>query len=595
MLNLLHQTLLNCGYSYVKAQHIPRDSQLLVYDQARGFYVKDYDTAGGVFKIALSFHGDPHIELPDAYVLNSPKQYCGLLLPHINFGWYLCYVEVMEADWDPNNLIDTYRQVDRQIQLTLDCAVASVAKGSPEDLEMEGEFASYWLGDKKVFLLSNAKEGRDLQCLIAIDRPDNINQFKEGNEEWIAYHADEQLERNEWLKQRNLKPRDNTRILTRCFKIKPSRLAGMSWPPQDLKSVFKWLSDVDRSAMIRILDYFIANPVKRHLLMLDVHHQDMVALFVELNQKATSLRRYSGKANSRKAAKSSVKHNALAIGLSSRNSCVKFTRLDVTRADREVILKRNRPRPAVGDLSGKRIALIGCGTIGGYLSGLLLRAGAGCGKANFHLYDRDIFSPQNFGRHALTVSHFGRNKAIALAETLKTSIHIANKVEGFSSHFQITAENLKRYDIIIDATGRPPVSKRIAKIAYSMASDKRPIIVHGFNDGNGRASKVLIDDGSCCYGCLLANSSFYNPEGVDRRFANIDVNLERHISCGSTYTPYDAAVSVTTASMMQEAVLASLELKMPWTYSEHMFDGSQSKLSHHLPRHSKCEICNELL
>jgi molybdopterin/thiamine biosynthesis adenylyltransferase len=577
----------------VKAQHVPKDSQLLVYDQARGFYVKEYDTAGGVFKIALSFRGDPHTELPDAYVLDSPKQYIGLLLPHINFGWYLCYVEVMEADWDPNNLKDTYRQVDKQIQLTLNCAVASVTKGSPEDIEMEGEFASYWLGDKKVYLLSDIKEGSDLQCLVAINEHNSENRPIGKSEEWIAYCASEQLERNKWLKQRNLKPRDSTRILTRYFKIKPSRLAGISWPPQDLKSVFKWLSKVDRPAMIRILNYFVTNPAKRHLLMLDVHHQDMVALFVEFNQNAISLGRYSGNARFRKSVKCPVKHNALAIYLSSRNSCVKFTRLDVTRADREVTLRRNRPRPEVGDLSGKRIALIGCGTIGGYLSGLLLRAGAGCGEANFHLYDRDTFGPQNFGRHVLTATYFGRNKALALVETLKLSIHLANKIEGFSSHFLIAEEHLNRYDIVIDATGRPPVSKRLAKVVHSMPSGKRPIIVHGFNDGNGRASKVLVDDGSCCYGCLLADSFYYNTDGVDKRFTSIDVNLERRISCGSTYTPYDAAVSVITASMMQEAVLASLELKRPWTYSEHMFGGSQSKLPFHVARHPKCEICND--
>ncbi|WP_212687227.1 E2/UBC family protein [Undibacterium luofuense] len=587
----MHQILLGCGYRYTKTQHLPQKNPLLIHDKATGFYVKEYSTAGGAFKIALSFSGDPHIELPDAYVLNSPEQYRGCLLPHINFGWYLCYVEEMEADWNPNDLDGTYHQVDQQIQLTLDSSVSSVVEGTPDDVELEGEFSSYWLGDKTVYLLSEAEEGQNLQCLVAIAEPNKARPISKENEEWVAYHASHESECKIWLKQRSLMDSDSARILTRGFKIKPSRLAGVSWPPEDLKSVFEWLSEVDRAALIRILEHFVTNPVKRHLLLLDVLHQDMVALYVEFNLKATALGSYSVKKSRQKGTGRTVKHNALATGLSGKTSCNKFDRLSVTRADRKTILTRNRPRPEVGDLSGKRIALIGCGTIGGYLSGLLLRAGAGCGKGNFHLYDGDTFGPQNYGRHALTVTHFGQNKAVALAENLKSTIHLASQIEGIPLSFPITTEHLRRYDIVIDATGRPPVSKRLAKLINSMSSEQRPIVVHGFNDGNGRSSKVIVDDGHCCYGCLQADPTFYNQDGVDLRFKDIDHKSERHISCGSTYTPYDAAVSVITASMMQEAVLASLEPERPWTYSEHMFDGSRSRSSRHLSRQPKCGIC----
>ena len=74
MLSDLHQVLLGCGYRYAKAQHIPSNSPLLAYNKARGFYVKDYKTAGGEFNVALSFTTDPHITLPAAYVLKSPDQ-----------------------------------------------------------------------------------------------------------------------------------------------------------------------------------------------------------------------------------------------------------------------------------------------------------------------------------------------------------------------------------------------------------------------------------------------------------------------------------------------------------------------------------------
>ncbi|MEK5749918.1 ThiF family adenylyltransferase, partial [Acinetobacter nosocomialis] len=59
------------------------------------------------------------------------------------------------------------------------------------------------------------------------------------------------------------------------------------------------------------------------------------------------------------------------------------------KSDRDTILSRNRSRPEIGDLRTKKIALIGCGTIGGYLAELLIRAGAGMGTKSLDLFDHD--------------------------------------------------------------------------------------------------------------------------------------------------------------------------------------------------------------
>ncbi|WP_353742835.1 E2/UBC family protein [Pseudomonas fluorescens] len=593
MLSDLHQALLSCGYQYTKAQHIPSGTPLRISDTAKGFYVKSYGTAGGEFSIALSFAADPHITLPSAYILKIPDQFRGRLLPHINMGWYLCYVQEMEADWDANDLRGTYSLVNSQIQLTLDAAVASAIQGEPDDQELEGEFSSYWLPDKKVFLLSDAVEKVELQCMVAVNGH-GAGKSDASGEEWIAYEKEDESEFKEWMKQRELTLRDDKSFLTSYFKIKPSRLAGVVWPPEDLRSVIQWLTEVDLSARGRILDHFVNNPVKRHVLLFDVHHQDLVGLYVELNIDATGLNTYPKKNNRKKRTGRVAKSGTLISCLSAKRSVIKFIRIGVTRADKKTILSRNRRRSAIGNLSNQRIALIGCGTIGGYLAGLLLRSGAGCGNARFDLYDHDSFGPQNFGRHTLSTANFGQNKAVAIAASLKSSTHLSCIVEGKSSRFSIDPELLKLYDIVIDATGRPPVAKRLAHVVRTMPLTKRPRLVHGFNDGNGRASKVLIDDGSCCFGCLLADPAFYK-NGLDMRFSEIDSNEERFVSCGNTFTPYDAAVSVITASMMQEAVLSILEPKLSWTYSEHMLDGNRSRQPRHLPRQTTCKICYDQL
>lgn len=98
---------------------MPKGILLDTKSRRKGYYVKEYSTKGGVFVIALVLWNDPHIQLPFAYILQQPEQYKGRLLPHINFGFCLCYVTQMEADWNSNDLKSTYQDVDEQIQLTV--------------------------------------------------------------------------------------------------------------------------------------------------------------------------------------------------------------------------------------------------------------------------------------------------------------------------------------------------------------------------------------------------------------------------------------------------------------------------------------------
>lgn len=592
MLSYLHQILLGCGFSFTKVQQLPKDTPLSSFDRASGFYVKDYETSSGTFQVALSFRGDPHIELPWACVLSYPEQYIGKLIPHLNFGWFLCYVQQMEADWDSNDLLSTYKAVDAQISDTLNKAVESIDAESDANAEaLEGEFSAYWLPEKTVYLLSEPVKGKSLHCQITVKKSPSSRERKPNDEEWVVYHQDNSTGYQKWLEQRELETIGSD-FLAHYVCVKPSCLVGVNWPPKSFGALLEWLAKVDPGGRSKILDCISRNPVKRHVILLDVFQQDIIGLCIDIDLKVTPLNRCSKGSKRRNKNGSSMKLSKLATSLSGKRGVLSFGRLGVIRADQKSILNRNRQRPEIGNLSLKRVALIGCGTIGGHLASLLLRAGAGCGSSHFHLFDDDTYNPQNFGRHPLATSDFGSSKSVALASTLHASTHISCNIRGTGKSFKITPEELKNYDIVIDATGRPPVSRRLASVTRELPENKRPILIHGFNDGNGRASKVFVDNGDSCYGCMNSEPAFYK-RGVDLRFNNIDLLSERHVSCGSAYTPYDAAVSVITAGLMQEAALNCLEDQFPWTYSEHMFDGNRPMRPKFILKQQSCEICND--
>ncbi|EGR4214302.1 ThiF family adenylyltransferase [Vibrio metoecus] len=588
----LHQVLLSIGFQYAQAKKFPKETRFYNSSNKKGYYTKKYRVgeSGHSYSVALILPQDPHIELPYAYTYEVPDELKGKLIPHISHEGYVCYVEQMEADWNPNELITLYKAIDLQIQKTLEIASVSFIDKKKGNQELANEFVSYWAAERSLYLMSDCSRKFQYKTYAAhsLDDPCKTEFITVGNS---TSQQDITLENDEivsWLKQRRLTLTCDSvaGMPTFYVRVKPNQLSGITWPPESFKEVLLWLQKVDISARNHLVYVLSSSSSKRNLVLLDIEGQYPISIYLELNTNLRTDR--LGKNSRKKGSASSVKHIALTMG--SRHFCSNFTRVSVVKADRKTLQSRNKKRPQ--DLSKYRIALIGCGTIGGYLAHLLLRSGAGCGTSPFHLYDADTYNPQNFSRHPLTARSFGANKAEELAHDLKSSIHISKNIVGHNKNFLITEVNLRAYDIVIDATGRPPVSKRLAFVVRSI-DVARPTLIHAFNDGNGRASKVMIDKGSSCYNCMRMDKSVHF-DGVDSRFSDIDLVKERHISCGNTYTSFDSAVSHVTAAIAQEAVLNSLESSPPWTYSEFVLDERfRTGKRRVLIKQNGCSICDK--
>lgn len=586
-LNLVHQTLLSCGYRYTAARELPDNIILNNKDRRVGYYLKDFNTKLGDFTVALKIWKDPHIKLPSAFIIKIPSVLHNKLIPHISIEGILCYIEQMEADWDPNDIPTTYCEVDFQIGQTIDNAILSLSSNADDKRELEGEFSSYWRPMETLFLLSKIDKNNSFKTKLSTSVwPDSSPRL-----EYISISCEE-INQNDiivkWLKQRYLN--ENTlntdEIPTHIINVKPSRLSGTNWPPLSFKKLLEWLAIIDHNARNKVIEKIITYGNKRNIFLFDVFQQDTIAAYIEIDKNHIDLNRY--KKNKKRNKKYSILNISEVIG--GKNVCIDFKRLDVIKADIDTLLSRNLPRQKIDNLSNKNIALIGCGTVGGYLSDLLIKNGAGSGSGKLDLYDDDNYSPHNFSRHILTMDYFNKNKAKSLEMQLKKSIHLNTNIHGYAEQFPLNISKLCLYDIIIDATGRPPLSKRMAYLLREISLKKRPLVIHAFNDGNGRASKVFVDNGNCCYGCMISNCEKYS-NGIDKRFLKLDLDKEKLKSCGSTYTPYDASVSQITASLTQTALLNSLGTEIQWTYYEHILDGSRPYKPQIITRKDNCKIC----
>jgi len=93
------------------------------------------------------------------------------------------------------------------------------------------------------------------------------------------------------------------------------------------------------------------------------------------------------------------------------------------------------------NLSGKKITLVGCGTIGSHLAKMLAQSGAGYGDGGrLTLIDQQIFNAGNIGRHLLGLPDIGRSKAIAVADMLSQlypELEIASTQADVLTRFRI--------------------------------------------------------------------------------------------------------------------------------------------------------------
>jgi molybdopterin/thiamine biosynthesis adenylyltransferase len=152
-------------------------------------------------------------------------------------------------------------------------------------------------------------------------------------------------------------------------------------------------------------------------------------------------------------------------------------------------------------LAGRKIALIGCGTIGGFLAAYLAQSGAGTLGGLLALFDRDVLMPSNLGRHLLGMPYLNRNKAVACADYIRSQFpHV--DVEGHGGDALEKLAMLSNYDLVIDATGEEALSIALNHHAVRRRPDFPPTLFVWIA-GNGGAAQAILCDGPdhACFKC----------------------------------------------------------------------------------------------
>ncbi|GJE46139.1 hypothetical protein AEGHOMDF_5339 [Methylobacterium soli] len=216
------------------------------------------------------------------------------------------------------------------------------------------------------------------------------------------------------------------------------------------------------------------------------------------------------------------------------------------RADAEYLFGRNLGR--MRNLSGKKILLAGCGTIGGFLAQQLAQCGAGAGKGTLALTDTDILSTGNLGRHLLGVPYLGRNKAEACAAFLKEQLPPL-AIEGHACDVRELDLRRESYDLIIDATGEEALSLALNERAVRTRPTTPPHLFVWLV-ANGAAAQCLLTGEAerACLKCL--KPALAGPPRFPVLRDGVEVETMANVSCGDAdYVPFPVSRSVAAAAL----------------------------------------------
>jgi hypothetical protein len=395
--------------------------------------------------------------------------------PHLGLGRNLCYLDRESVQ------MDRYQpaMVIARCLLKASETLEDIA-GNRQRLDVQGEFLANWIADEYPLLVWKQATR---QRLLSIQKAD------------LPHHADLFVITDDLAKTRaTLGDSKFTEAFENCVcefvvDARPS-FDPDHWPPKRLKEVLDWLGGW--------------NPALRKALLgklesVWTQERSFLAVIV-----STPSGRFGFSFTARYASPNDRRR--LAKKPSDRRQWILTKNPEITRFvcnDLSPGFIHTRNQRDGETLGGKRIAVVGCGAVGGYLATFLARLGAGWEGGSLKLYDTQQLRSENLGRHVLSVADLFRNKAEGVADLVRREFPYldvrARPVDA--------TEALDLFDakLVIDASGSSAISSALnaRNVELLKRGDASPAVLHVWVEGQGEAARGLLVDSlkHMCFEC----------------------------------------------------------------------------------------------
>lgn len=456
---------------------------------------------------ACELQVDPNFsEYPRVRLLERPPG-LPLVVPHLGVDCDICYIArgtVVLDVFDPVG--QTLACLDRATEVFQNIIAGELRN------DLEDEFYAYWGG---IFCLVDLRDARlGQQILKAVKNGPDI----------YPVVTDDLPRTQAKLKQLGWTTVDCPAVTFRVKTTAKPRPHNMRWPVENVQQLLEWQGLLDKQCRKKLLERIQQARSTAALSVVLIIESPLMTYGVWVHLRTNSATQREGW----------KKKEAPLFSLP-------VVPLEVIRLDDKYMAERNQPGHK--SLSGKRLILVGCGTIGGYLADLLVKAGAGTGDGCLELVDFDGLKPQNLGRHRLGFSGLFNNKAVALKRELEALAPGANIA---ATPRDVRKIELGAFDLLIDATGEESLGHLLAQ------KHRHAALLTVWIEGPGVAVRGVMrtNERGGCFRCLCDANRVGLLETVEGEMPKLLAGQ----GCEGLYVPFPATVSLQAAALGAEMV-----------------------------------------
>ncbi|MGN9460774.1 ThiF family adenylyltransferase [Pseudomonas syringae pv. aptata] len=467
-------------------------------------------TAEGEFQCDFSVDPD-FFSLPIVKLKQLPPK-LGPVTPHLGASGWLCYLTPNSVVLDIFDPIGQTLKCLEEAERVLEC----ILRGEMVQ-DLTEEFLVHWFSEFCVFDVQKMKRGEIPAFCVISPRGVRTPVLTDNIERTVRK-----------IDALNFQPKRQMMLGYLVRSVAQPRPSQLAWPPNTVADILSWQRELDKGCARKIQQriaeayrqkqigavIFIQSPQLNYGFQV---HFDQSVLEDDKFQRSRGTERLFS---------------------------FRVTRLVAMRIDEHYIAQRSIP--SMRTLAGLKIALVGCGTIGGYLADMLAKMGAGTGGGNLTLVDFDQLMPENVGRHRLGLRYFTMNKALGM------SIMLELDAPGISVRMldvDVRKAHLGDIDLLIDATGEEALGHWLSA-HYSSVVPMLSVWV----EGPGTAVRAILKtpgDGAC-YRCLSTHTRLGQFPTIE---GGVPYVMAGH-GCEGLYVPFPATVSIQAAALGAEMALA---------------------------------------
>lgn len=230
----------------------------------------------------------------------------------------------------------------------------------------------------------------------------------------------------------------------------------------------------------------------------------------------------------------------------------------IVQHTKEFLLPRSGGRL---DFQEKKVLLVGCGSVGSFISKQLVQSGIG----ELVLSDPDKFELGNLYRHNLGAYYHGYLKSKSLHHSLSNDYPYTKILSKSNELMEIPKDILIEQDLIIVAIGNPTQERLFNE--YLKTEEIKVNVLYVWLEGFGLGGHVVFVEKSFNHGCLQCNYLDLNEEvpilhsNMNFLYPNQDVAKDLG-GCGTLFLPYSHLDAEQTALLSSRIAIDILDNKL---------------------------------